>query len=52
MKKQKTSFTLSVECKELLRSLSVLLGISQASVIEFLVRERARQEKLIEHNDE
>ena len=42
--KEKTSFSLSAECKYVLRLLSKYLGISQASVIEMLVRERARYE--------
>ena len=42
--KQKTSFTLSAECSRLLRVLAVWLGVSQAAVIELLVREKARKE--------
>jgi len=42
MKKQRTSHTLSLECKLLLKVLSKELGISQASVLEMLVREKAR----------
>lgn len=42
--KEKTSFSLSTECKLVLALLSKHLGISQASVIEMLVRERARYE--------
>ncbi len=44
--KRRTSHTLSEECKRLLRLLSERFGLSQASVIEFLVREKARQEGL------
>lgn len=46
MKKQRTSFTLSIECKRLLTLLSALLGISQASVIEMAVRQLAKREKI------
>lgn len=42
--KLKTSFSLSKQCKLLLVLLSTKLGISQASTIEMLVREKARAE--------
>jgi len=40
--KEKTSFTLSHEARELLRKISEKMGISQASVLELLIREKAR----------
>lgn len=39
--KQKTSFSLTPECKALLAQLSDLLGIPQTGVIETLVRDKA-----------
>jgi len=42
--KQVTSYALSEECKCLLEMLAKHFGLSRASVIEMLVRERARQE--------
>ncbi len=42
--KQKISDTLSEECRRLLRLLSERFGVSQAAVIELLVREKAREE--------
>lgn len=44
--KFKTSFSLSVECKRLIRLLSNRFGISQTGVIEMLIREKARTENL------
>lgn len=43
-RKLKTSFSLSAECKRLLRLLSERFGISQTGTIEMLVREKARTE--------
>lgn len=45
-RKFKTSFTLSMKCKHLLRLLSERFGISRTGVIEMLVRERVRAEKI------
>ena len=42
--KEKTSFTLSPECRRLLRLLADRLGISQADVVEVCVREKAQRE--------
>lgn len=44
--KRSTSFNLSEEGKRLLRVLSKYFGVSQAGVIEMLVREKAREEGL------
>lgn len=49
--KKRTSHALSEECKRLLRLLSKRFGLSQASVIEMLVREKARQEGLEGHEE-
>jgi predicted DNA-binding protein len=46
MKKHKTSFTISDECKQLLQLLSARLGISRAGIIEMLVREKAQKENI------
>lgn len=40
--KQTTSFRLSAECRDLLAQLAKRDGISRASVIELMVRDRAR----------
>lgn len=44
-KKEPTSFRLSPEALELLAWLAARLGVSQAAVLEMLIRERARKEK-------
>ncbi len=46
-RKRKTSFSLSAECLRLLALLSRHLGLSMASVIELLIRKRARQEGVV-----
>lgn len=46
MKKQRTSFSLSPECKTLTKLLSEKLGISQASIIEMAVRKLAEAENI------
>lgn len=46
MKKQRTSFALSAECKMLAKSLSEKLGISMASVVEMAVRKLAEAENI------
>jgi predicted DNA-binding protein len=40
--KQGTSFRLSLEALELLRQIAKETGLSQASVLEMLIREKAR----------
>lgn len=42
MNKERTSFTLSAEAKKLLKELSQELGISQASTLELLIREKSK----------
>lgn len=49
-KKVKTSFTLSHLCNSLLDALSEWHGISKSSVLEMLVRERARSEGILPDN--
>jgi predicted DNA-binding protein len=44
--KKATSFRLKPETLDLLEQLKELLGISQASVVEMLIRDRARKEGL------
>lgn len=44
--KQATSFRLSQEARALLSALARHLGVSQAAVLELLIRTRARQEHL------
>lgn len=44
-RKHPTSFRLSVEALQLLGWLAERLGVSQAAVLEMLIRERARKEK-------
>jgi len=44
--KHKTSIALSVEAKRLLAALAKNLGVSQSAVIELLIRERAKRERL------
>jgi len=46
MDKTKTSFTLSDEAKDLLQQLSAKMGISQTAVIETIIREKAKREKI------
>jgi len=46
MKKQRTSYSLSAECKQLSKALAVKLGISQASVLEMAVRKLAEAENI------
>ena len=46
--KESTSFRLSARALELLRELAGRLGLSQASTLEMLIRERARRENLQE----
>lgn len=41
-----TSFRLSAESRNLLALLADHLGVSQAGVLEMLIRERARREKI------
>ena len=50
-RKLRTSFSLSAECKHLLKLLSERFGISRASVIEMLVREKARMENVDDVSD-
>ena len=50
-RKLKTSFTLSAECGRLLNLLSSRFGISKTSIIEMLVRERARVEGIVDVGD-
>ncbi len=45
---KKTSFFLTKRCSNLLRLLAKELGISQSSVIEILVREKAKAEEISE----
>jgi predicted DNA-binding protein len=49
-KKLPTSFRLSAEALELLEWLAKHLGVSQAAVLEMLIREKARKEKAPEAN--
>ena len=44
MKNKKTSITISDEAKKLLEELAKKYGVSQTSIIELLVREKAKQE--------
>jgi hypothetical protein len=44
MTKQKTSFSLTEEAKRLLAQIAKKNGISQAAVLELLIREKAKQE--------
>lgn len=44
-KKHPTSFRLSQEALDLLEWLAPHLGLSQAAVLEMLIRERARRER-------
>lgn len=44
--KNPVSYRLSAECVALIKSLSEAKGISQASIIEMLVREAAKREKI------
>jgi predicted transcriptional regulator len=46
--KERTSFTLSPECKHLLQLLAAKLGLSQASVIEMAVRQLAERERSVQ----
>lgn len=41
--KQRTSFTLSVQAKQLLAQLAVKSGISRTAVLEMLIREKAKK---------
>jgi hypothetical protein len=43
--KHATSFQLSAEAKKLLAELSIAMGLSKASVLEFAVRELSRRYK-------
>ena len=45
-KKVNTSFTISIEAHRLLRLLAIHLGLNKTSVIEYLIREKARQERV------
>jgi predicted transcriptional regulator len=45
-KKQLTSMRLSPEAKRLLAKLAEALGISQAAVLELVIREKARRERV------
>ena len=44
--KKKTSLTLSEEAKRLLAELASKLGISQTAVLEIIIREKAKKEKV------
>jgi predicted DNA-binding protein len=46
MKDKSTSFRLSLEAKRLLKELSKKQGISQAAVLEILIREKAKAENI------
>lgn len=46
MKDKSTSFRLSPEAKRLLKELSQSLGISQAAVLEIVIREKAKTENI------
>lgn len=46
MTKKINSFRLSDECNELLKNMAAAKGISQAAIIELLVREAAKKEKI------
>jgi hypothetical protein len=44
--KNPVSFRLSAECVVLIKALSEAKGISQASIVEMLVREAAKREEI------
>ena len=44
MKTKSTSFRLSVEARQLLKELSQKLGVSQAAILEIIIREKVRSE--------
>lgn len=46
MAKKSNTFRLSEECNDLLKKLSDLQGVSQAAIIEILVREEAKKKKI------
>jgi predicted DNA-binding protein len=46
MKSNPTSFRLSIEARRLLAALSDKLGVSQSSVLEILIRDRAKAERV------
>lgn len=46
MTKKSNTFRLSDECNELLKKMAAAKGISQAAIIELLVREAAKKEKI------
>jgi len=46
MANKKTSITLSDEAKKLLEELAKKYGISQTAMMELLIREKAKQERL------
>lgn len=46
MKNKKTSITISDDAKRLLEELAEKYGVSQTSIIEMLVREKARMDGL------
>ena len=46
MKKRSTSMWLSDEAKRLLALLAERMGVSQSDVLELLIREKARREKI------
>ena len=45
--KQPTSVRLSAEARRLLRLLAEHMGISQSAVLEVLLREKAKQERVV-----
>lgn len=51
MNKKRTSFTLSPEALQLLKELSTRLGISQASTLEILIREKSESFAMKGKND-
>ena len=46
MKKDVTCFRLSAECNELISKLAESKGVGRAAIIELLVREAAKKEKI------
>jgi DNA-binding Lrp family transcriptional regulator len=46
MNRQKTSFALTEEAKRLLAAISEKLGISQAAVLELLIRKEAKEQEV------
>jgi hypothetical protein len=52
MKNNPTSYRLSDECIRLIKALSEAKGISQASVIEMIVRDTAKREHIGQQKQE